>query len=133
MQFRRGNRAVALVFPRKNVREILVVAERFPIWSLVFLAEMPAARFVTHQRVGAHQLGEFEKIGDSAGALQRLIKRFAFSKDPHVVPKFFTELWNAGERLFQSSFIPRHAAFVPEQKPELPMKRIHRAFSVYRE
>ena len=70
MQFRRGDRSVALVFPREDVGEIFVVAQRFAVRRLMFLAEMAAARFVAGQRVGAHQLGELQEIGDAPGAFE---------------------------------------------------------------
>src|SRR5882724_495943 len=68
MQFRRLT--VTLKFPRKHSCMALVVSERFAIGRLMLLAEMRAGRFVTLQRVNAHQLGEFEKIRDAPGALQ---------------------------------------------------------------
>ena len=43
MQFRFRGLAVALVFPGKDVGEIFVVAQRFAVGCLMFLAEMAAA------------------------------------------------------------------------------------------
>ena len=68
MQFRRLT--VILKFPRKHSCMALVVPERFAIGRLMLLAEMRASRFVTLQRVNAHELGEFEEIRDAPGALQ---------------------------------------------------------------
>src|SRR5215211_3043940 len=68
MQFRRLT--VALKFPRKHSCMVLVIPERFAIGRLMFLAKMGAGRFVTLQRVNAHQLGEFEEIRDAPGAFQ---------------------------------------------------------------
>ena len=68
MQFRRLS--VSLKFPSKHSCMALVVSERFAIRRLMLLAEMRAGRFVTLQRVNAHQLGEFEEIRDAPGTLQ---------------------------------------------------------------
>ena len=68
MQLRRLT--VTLKFPRKHSCMALVVPERFAIGRLMLLAEMRASRFVTLQRVNAHQLGEFEEIRDAPCALQ---------------------------------------------------------------
>src|ERR1043166_10032860 len=82
----------------------------------MFLSKMGAARFVAGERVDAHQLGELEEIGDSAGALERLIERFAFAEDSHVPPEFFAQLRDACERFAQPGFVPRHSAFVPKHQ-----------------
>src|SRR5262249_40097314 len=52
MQFRRLT--VALKLPRKHRGMILIVAQRFAIGRLMFLAEMCSGRFVPLQRVNAH-------------------------------------------------------------------------------
>ena len=59
-----------LIFPGEDVGEIFVVAQRFAICCLMFLAEMSAARFVAGQRVTTHQFAELEKISDASGALE---------------------------------------------------------------
>src|ERR1044071_3341355 len=99
----------------------------------MFLAEMAAARFVAGEGIDAHQLAELEEIGDASGAFQRLVERFTVAEDAHVAPEFFSQLWNAGERLFQTGCVPGHPAFVPKEKSELAMERIHGTFPVYRE
>ena len=68
MQFRRLT--VTLKFPREHRCMAFVVSECFAIGRLMFLAEVCSGRFVTLQRVNAHQLGEFEEIRDAPGALQ---------------------------------------------------------------
>ena len=47
-----------------------VVPQRLAVGGLMLLAEMRTGRFVTLQRVNAHQFGEFEEIRDAPGALQ---------------------------------------------------------------
>ena len=68
VQFRRLT--VTLKFPRKHSCMALVVPERFAIRRLMLLAEMRTGRFVSLQRVNAHQLGEFEEIRDAPGTLE---------------------------------------------------------------
>jgi hypothetical protein len=68
MQFRKLS--VSLKFPSKHSCMALVVPERFAIGRLMLLAEMRAGRFVTLQRVNAHQFGELEEICDAPGAFQ---------------------------------------------------------------
>ena len=62
--------AVALKFPGENVGKIFVVAKRFAFRGLMLFSKMCAARFVARKRIGAHQLGEFEEIGDATGAFE---------------------------------------------------------------
>src|SRR3954469_24221728 len=122
MQLRRRHRTVALVFPSEDVGKIFVVAQCFAIRGLVFLAEMAAARFIASECVGAHEFGEFEEVGNPAGTLKRLIKRFAFAENTNVGPEFFAQLGNPTERFTEAGFIPRHPAFVPKKEAEFAMK-----------
>ncbi len=39
--------------------------------SLVFRPEMPAARFIAVERIGAHQFSELEEVRHTAGFLER--------------------------------------------------------------
>ena len=61
---------VTLKFPRKHSCMALVVSARFAIGRLMFFPEMRTGRFVTLQRVDAHQVGEFEEIRNAPGAFQ---------------------------------------------------------------
>src|SRR5262249_29577016 len=112
---------VALKCPCEHGGVVLVVAERFAIWRLMFLAEMRAGRFVALEGVNAHQLCKFEKIGDASGAFQRLVVIFFAAGDAHVVPELLPQFGDFSERFPQSLFAPRHSAFVPEKKAEFPM------------
>src|SRR5437016_1165343 len=117
-----GGFAVALKFPREDRGVILVVAQRFAIRGLMFLAEMRSGRFIAIEGVRAHQLGEFEEIGNASRAFQGLVKIFAVSRDAHVAPELFAQFGNFSERLAQSFFAARHSAFVPEEQTELAME-----------
>src|SRR5215475_11457624 len=95
MQFRRVT--VALKLPRKHRGVILIVAARLAFGSLMFLAEMRTSRFIPLERVNAHQLGEFEEIGDAPGALQGLVVISLVSRHPHVAPKFCAQFGDLAE------------------------------------
>ena len=81
---------------------MFIVAQCFAIGRLMFLAEMAPARFITSERVGAHQFGKFQEIGDAPRPLQGLIELFAVARDSDVAPKFFSQRGNSGERFAQS-------------------------------
>ena len=120
----------SLEFPGENVGKIFVVAQRFALCGLMLLAEMPAAGFIAGERVATHQLAELEEIRDPAGALERLVKRFAGTRDGDVVPEFCAQLRDAGDRFLQAGAVAGHSAFVPKEQPELAMERIDRALAV---
>src|SRR5260370_34034260 len=81
--------SVAVKFPRKDVGEVLVIAQRFAFGRLMFFAKMRAARFIARERVQTHELGEFEKICDTTGPLQRLVEIFAIARHSDFAPKSF--------------------------------------------
>ena len=123
MQFRRRDPAVAaLKFPGKGSRVIVVVAQCFPIRRLMFFPKMGAARFVAGQRVDAHQLGKFQKIGDAPRALKRLIEILAIARNANFPPKLCPQIWNFSEGFLESGFVSRHATFIPKKFAELAMK-----------
>ena len=67
-----------LVLPRSGISEVLVVALRFPVSRLEFLAEMAPAGFLAVPGVLAHELGQFEEVGKQNIALfERALKMLA--------------------------------------------------------
>ncbi len=64
MQFWRRDLAVALKFPGKDVGEVFIISQSFAFRGLMFFAEMRAAGFVASEGVEAHQLGEFQEVGE---------------------------------------------------------------------
>ena len=56
------------------MREILVVSLSFPLLGLVLFAKMAAARFVSMDRVVAHQLGELEEVPHPTRLLEGLVE-----------------------------------------------------------
>src|ERR1043166_90422 len=103
MQFR--TLIIALKFPRQDHGMVLVVTKCFSIGCLMFLAEMCSGRFVTLQRVNAHQLGEFEEIRNAPRALERLVVVFFVSWHTNVAPEFCAQFGDFSERLAQSLFV----------------------------
>src|SRR6266581_6651994 len=122
--------AIASEFPREHCCMTFVVAERLAVGRLMLLAKMPTSRFVALERVPAHQLGEFEEIGNAPGAFEGLVKIFVTAQDVHILPEFFSQLRNFLQRFAQSLFVARHSAFLPEKKAELSVERIERTRAV---
>ena len=110
------------IFPCGDVGVRVIVAQRFAVRSLKFLAEMAAAGFVALQRVQAHQLAELQKIRHTAGIFERLIEFFAAAEHVDVLPEFLAQFGNALQRFLQAGFGARHAAVVPHQLAEFAMK-----------
>src|SRR5207302_8805760 len=94
MQFWRRDLSIALKFPGEDVGEIVIVAQRFAFWRLMFFAKMRAAGFVAGERGDAHPLGELEKIGHAARAFERLNKIFAVAGNADCRAEFCAPLWN---------------------------------------
>src|ERR1700722_17834498 len=74
------------VFPCGDVGKMLVVAKGFAVGGLILFPEMTAAAFVAMQRVAAHQLREFEKIGYAAGLFKLLIPFLAGAANLESLP-----------------------------------------------
>src|SRR6202035_832157 len=83
------------------------------------------------ERVEAHQLGEFQKIGHATRAFERLIEIFAIARHANFAPEPFAQLGDFSKRIFQAILVSRHSAFVPKKRAELAMDRIERELSVY--
>src|SRR2546430_3019179 len=124
MQYRRFS--IDLKFPGKHRGVIFIVAQCFAFRGLVFFAKMRATGFIALQCIDTHQLGEFQKIGNTSGTFQRLIEIIAVPRHTYLVPELFAKFGNFFERLAQSLFVTRHSAFVPEKQAKLPMERIDR-------
>ena len=90
---------------------------------------MPAAGFIAIQRIQAHQLAELQEVGNASGIFQRLVEFFAAAEHVDVLPEFFAQFRNARERPFQSGFVARHSAFVPDQLSQFAMERSDRSFA----
>src|SRR5215212_8064442 len=88
----------AFELPRKHGCVGFVVAKRLALRSLMFLAKVRSGRFVAFERIDAHQLGEFQEIGNASSAFQRLIEILVTAGDPRFAPELFSERRNLSER-----------------------------------
>src|SRR5206468_249533 len=65
-------RADAGELPRRDIRVVRIVAERFAVRRLAFFAEVSAARFTAFEGIQREQFGELQVIGDAAGVFEAL-------------------------------------------------------------
>src|SRR2546430_7840170 len=109
---------------------VFVVAECLTVGCLVLLAKMRTGRFVALKRVQAHQLGEFEEIGDASGTFEGLVKIFFAARNAYVAPELFSQFGNLFERFAQSFLVTRLSAFFPKKKSNFSLERIERTPAV---
>ena len=83
-----GTVAFPGVFPSGDVAEVFVVACRFAVVGLVFLAEVTAARLASLERVEAKEFAKLKEVGDAAGFLKRLVDLLAVAQ--HAGPRTLT-------------------------------------------
>src|SRR4051794_19285118 len=108
--------------PGRDVGEVLVVAERLALGGLALGAEVTAAALATVQGVDAHELGEFDEVGDPAGVLEGLVERVPLAGHLEVGPELPADLGDPVERLAEALLRALHAAHVPHQLAELPVE-----------
>ena len=63
-----------LVLKDRDVSKVFIIALGFALGGLMFFSQMATARFVSQQRVAAHQFAKLKKVSDSTGMFQRLIQ-----------------------------------------------------------
>src|SRR5436190_23963029 len=95
-------RADALEFPRRHVREVVVVALRFTVGGLAFFAEVAARGLLALERVEREQFGELEVVGDAPGVLEALVQVVGSAWHRDVVPELLAQLWNCRQRAPQA-------------------------------
>src|SRR5262249_30408076 len=121
--------AVALVLPRGDVAEVLVVALRLAVGGLVLEAEVAAAGLVALEGVQAHELAELEEVRDAAGELERLVHLGAGARHAQVLPELLAQPGDLSERVLEALLVPRHPAVVPHDLPELAVEGRRAALS----
>src|SRR5262245_23439726 len=99
--------------PRRHVREIRVVAQRFAVGRLALLAEVAAARLAAVQGIEREQFRELEVVGDAAGVFEALVQVVVRARYGYVVPELVAQLRNRLERATQARIRTRHADVVP--------------------
>src|SRR6185503_754212 len=127
-----GRRAVTRVFPRRNVREPVVVTQRLSVAGLMLDPEVPAARFLSVQRIDAHELRELEEVGDATRALELLVELLASSGHEEVLPELFAKRRDQLECSPQTLGVAGHAAILPHDLAQLAVKRRRRALAMNR-
>ena len=76
-----GRLPFAGVLPRRDVREVRVVALRLAVRRLALLPEVRAARLRPVERVDAHQLRQLEEVRHPARLLERLVQLGAAARE----------------------------------------------------
>src|SRR5438093_471895 len=62
------------VFPGRHIGETRVIAERFTVRRLKFLAEVASARFIAMECVKTHQFAQLEEVCNAPGIFECLIQ-----------------------------------------------------------
>src|SRR6185312_6600736 len=112
---------------------MFIVAQRFALWCLVFLPKMSAARFISMQRIDAHQLRELEEIRNTPRSFEALVQICFAAGNIHVLPELPAHFPNASNGVLQARGCPRHAAVFPHDLAELAVERIDSPLPVNRE
>src|SRR5215207_8061455 len=86
----------ALELPCGDVREVLVVAQRFALFGLVLHPKVAAARLLAGEGVEAEQLAELEEVGDAARLLERLVERRRTAGHAHVGVELLAQRGDVG-------------------------------------
>src|SRR5215207_4987179 len=123
----------ALELPCGDVREVLVVAQRFALFGLVLHPKVAAARLLAGEGVEAEQLAELEEVGDAARLLERLVERRRTAGHAHVGVELLAQRGDVGERLLQRLLAACHPAVVPQDVAELAMEVVDRVLAVDRQ
>src|SRR5437870_9098756 len=105
--------ADAFELPRRDVREIRVVAQRLAVWRLTFFPEMSAAGFPAFERIECEQFTELEIVGDATRVLEALIQIVRRPGHRDGMPELFAQLRNGRERAPEAVLRPRHPDVVP--------------------
>src|SRR5712691_872966 len=116
--------------PRRDIAELLVIAQRLAVGRLMFHPKVAAARFLAMQRIDAHQFGQLEEIGDASCFFQGLIHLFAAAENTHVAPVQLAQATDFVPRFLQTIGAARPAAVLPHDISELAMERVDGARSL---
>jgi hypothetical protein len=87
---------------------------------LVFLAEMPAARFVALESVQSEQLPEFEEVRDATCTFEGRIQILGGTRDVHILPElaYSNQLASTQDRSLSRSILPDCQTATREQTQE---------------
>src|SRR5688572_18086307 len=104
--------------PRRDVREVSVVALRLSARRLVLLSEVTACGFHACQGVAAHELAEPQEVRDAPRSLELLVELTGAVGHREISPELTFELLHARERTLESAGVAAQAAARPEQRAE---------------
>ena len=105
--------------PRRDVREVLVVAQSLAVGGLALFPEMPSTRFGAMQGVERQHLGKLEIIGHPAGVLEVLVQVVGRARYRDVLPELVAQLGNPLERAPESGVVAGHARLVTQKRAEI--------------
>ena len=122
--------ADAGVLPCRDVREVLVIAQRLAVRRLALLAEVAAAGLGAVQSVRADQFAEFEEVRDASRLFERLVQFLVLTEHIDVLPELLAQLRDLRERLPQARVGAGHAAVVPHDVAEFAVEGVHRPLAL---
>src|SRR5665213_132265 len=117
-----GSVAETAIAPGRDIGIMFIVALRFALCRLIFLAEMAAAGLVPFPSVDAHQLSQLEEVGDAAGLFKTLVQIVAAARNRDVPPEFFAQFANFSDGGFETFRRAGHAAVFPDDFSQLAME-----------
>ena len=110
--------AFACIFPAADIHVLIVAALSFAVGSLVFFAEVSAARFVAVERVDGHEASDCEEVFEAERFFKFHIESVGFSRDEQVCIKFFFQSVDLVDGLDQSFCRAAHADEVPHDQSQ---------------
>ena len=110
---------ISAVLPDRDVGEMLVVALRFAIGSLILLAKVRPTRFAPLECVPTHELGELVVIREASGPFEGVVQLLTRVRQPDILPERAAQLGDPLERTHKPARVSRHAAVFPQVLPEL--------------
>lgn len=104
---------ISAVLPDRYVGEMLVVALRFAVGSLMLLAKVRATRFAPLKRVPTHELGELVVIREASGPFEGIVQLLTRVRQPEILPECAAQPRDPLKRARKPALVPRHAAVFP--------------------
>src|SRR5688572_1622929 len=127
-----GRAAVAAPLPRRDVGELLVVAEGLALGGLALLPEVAAAGLLAGEGVTDHELAQLEEVGHPPGLLEALVHG-PVAEDADVLPELLPQGGDLRQGLLEPRLVAGHAAVVPHDLAELAVVVVDRTGAADRE
>src|SRR5687768_6013016 len=97
----------------------------------MLLAEVAPARFLSMQRILAHQFGKLEEVSHATGLLQRLVQRLAVTEHSHIGVVLLPKCGDLRERLLQPWTVTGHPTVIPHDSTQLAVEPVHAPGPLY--